>query len=77
MHFVNQNLKPVGHSVPKTNDVPQSTDALQRSRDTKWKYESVTDRQTYQPTNLLTGVGFRDACASKNIHNLSGRQIVF
>ena len=22
IHFVNQNLKPVGHSVPKTNDVP-------------------------------------------------------
>ena len=35
------------------------------------------DWQTNLPTNQLTGVGSRDACASKNIYNLSGRRIVF
>ena len=38
---------------------------LSNGPETQWKSESVTDGRTDQPINQLTGVGARDAYASK------------
>ena len=60
----NQNLKAVGHRFQEINDVPWSMTLREGPETlTQWKSESVTDQQTY----LLTGLGSRDASASKKI----------
>ena len=55
--------KGLGHTFQKTFAIPWSTDALWWSRET----DTVENWKCDQATNLLTGVGSRDAYASKNI----------
>ena len=58
----NQNLKAVGQRFHEIYDVPWSMTLREDPETpTQWKSESVTDQQTY----LLTGLGSRDAYASK------------